>query len=190
MKAYLAYGANTNFEMMKTRCPGAVYVCNVTLNNFRLTFRGVADLAEARGSKVVCALWLITPENEASLDDFEGFPVHYVKRYATLRLNGKRHRVMFYVMRSPRGQCEPARSYEACLRGGYADCGMPLSQIDSAIGRASRATQRVVDRSSWAKRDAAVAAGIDFVIGDDDDEAAEEAASLDLLNWYTAKEGA
>lgn len=182
MKAYLAYGANTNFAQMNVRCPGAIYVCNVNLNNFRLTFRGVADVVPHKGSKAVCALWLITPENEAALDGFEGFPRFYVKRYATLRLNGKRHRVMFYVMRSPQGQCEPSESYEACLRAGYADCGMPEKQIDEAIQRALTATHRIEDRSSWARRDAEAAAAQDA------DDAANEAAGLDLLEWYEGED--
>lgn len=173
MKAYLAYGANTNFTNMAERCPGAQYICNVTLNHFRMVFRGVADLVPSRGSKVICALWVITPENEAALDRFEGFPRTYVKRYVTMRLNGVRHRVMFYVMRAQRGECEPSEKYEACLREGYADCGMPIAQIDNAIRRAAVSSVRAEDKSEWKKSEKP-----------SEDEAADDAAAESLMEWY------
>lgn len=180
MKAYLAYGANTNLAEMRIRCPEAQYICNVTLHHFRLVFRGVADVVPHRGSRVVCALWVISPKDEAALDRFEGFPNYYVKRYVTMHLNGKRHRVMFYVVRAPRGECIPARSYERCLREGYAQCGMPDAQITNAIARAERSTRQIVDRSSWARKDAAAIAKQNSV----DDEVESEAAALDLMDWY------
>lgn len=140
MKLYLAYGANTNFANMKSRCPAAKYICNITLHHHRLAFRGVADVVPQRGAKTVCALWLITPECEASLDVAEGFPYTYVKRYVTLHLRDKRHRVMFYVMsrQSSRGEFVPPEAYEECLRTGYSECGMNERQIENAIERAKR----------------------------------------------------
>lgn len=160
MKLYLGYGANTNFANMKNRCPDAQYVCNITLEHHQLVFRGVADVMPKRGAKVVCSLWVISPKDEEALDGFEGFPYTYVKRYITVHLHGKRHRAMFYVMRTRRYQMEPSASYEATLRSGYGDCGMPISQIDKAIERAKKwraanATAKVGDTSSWAKKDAA-----------------------------------
>lgn len=158
MKLYLAYGANTNLSNMKSRCPEAKYICNITLHHHRLVFRGVADVVPNRGSKAVCAMWLITPECERALDRFEGFPTLYVKRYVTVHLQGQRHRVMFYVMTRPasRGEAEPSNGYEQCLREGYAACGMPIGQIDRAIGRAkawrqTHAMTSTVYSGSWSQ---------------------------------------
>lgn len=139
MKLYLAYGANTNLRSMRTRCPAARYVCNITLNHHTLVFRGVADVVPKRGARVHCALWLLTDACEKALDQFEGFPHLYVKKYVTLHLDGRRHRVMLYVMRNPdsRGQSLPSRSYEDCLRNGYHDCGISTRQIDAAMSRAA-----------------------------------------------------
>ena len=161
MKLYLAYGANTNLRSMSARCPAAKYVCNLTLNHHQLVFRGVADVVAARGRKVECALWLITPECEASLDGFEGFPNLYVKKYVRVWLNERWTRVMFYVMRRARSQQLPSKSYEDTLRGGYADCGINPVQIDRAIERVhawERANPRPVApvyKGSWTKSDAA-----------------------------------
>jgi gamma-glutamylcyclotransferase (GGCT)/AIG2-like uncharacterized protein YtfP len=156
MKLYLGYGANTNVAQMATRCPDAEYVCNVTLKHFQLVFRGVADLRPKRDAQVVCSLWVISPEDEKRLDVFEGFPSIYIKRYITIRIAGQRRRCMMYVMRHREWQEEPPMSYEQTLRTGYADCGMPVAQIDDAIRRASKWREKhgvieVRSRSSWTK---------------------------------------
>lgn len=160
MKLYLAYGANTNREQMAVRCPDARYVCNVTLQDHRLVFRGVADVVQKSGAKVECAMWAITENCEKALDRFEGFPYMYVKRYITTHLNGKRHRVMLYVMHSQptRGQHIPPESYERTLRDGYKTHGLPLRQINDAIRRAASWEEKhpPVTRyaGKWAKEDA------------------------------------
>lgn len=184
MKLYLAYGANTNLGNMSTRCPDAKYVCNITLHHHKLVFRGVADVAAHRGAKVVCALWLISPKDEEALDGFEGFPYTYVKRYVTVHLQGKRHRAMFYVMRTRRYEMEPSAAYEACLREGYAQCGMPIGQIDKAIERANKwratnANTKVGDTSSWASKKSAKPSPA--AVGS---EMTGDAADQFLMEWY------
>jgi len=136
MKLYLAYGANTNTANMSVRCPDARYVGNITLRGYRLVFRGVADLSKAKGEKVTCAMWLISPKDELALDGFEGFPNLYIKHYVTVRLRGKSHSVMFYAMRTRRYEAPPSERYEATLREGYTQCGMSTKQIDRAISHA------------------------------------------------------
>lgn len=157
MKLYLGYGANTNLVNMKLRCPDAEYVCNVTLKHFQLVFRGVADVIPKRDAQVVCALWVISAEDEKNLDVFEGFPSLYIKRYITIRIAGQRRRCMMYVMRHREWQEEPPMAYENTLRVGYDDCGMPQQQIDEAIQRASKWREKhgaieVRSRSSWTKK--------------------------------------
>lgn len=137
-KLYFAYGANTNLASMQRRCPTARYVCNLTLHHHQLVFKRVADVVMKRGAKVEGALWVITPEDEKSLDRFEGFPNTYVKKYVTVMIEGRKHRVMFYVIRPYRRQELPSVTYESTLRTGYADCGLPEKQIDRAIERAER----------------------------------------------------
>ena len=159
MKLYLAYGANTNFPQMAVRCPAAKYVCNLTLGEHRLVFRGVADVVSAKGRSVETAAWLITEACELALDRFEGFPQLYVKKYVNVQLNGRTHRAMFYVMRNPaeRGESQPYSSYESCLREGYTNCGMDTAQIDRAMAEVtawqktarSKASKQSSGGSKW-----------------------------------------
>ncbi len=145
-KYYLAYGANTNFKSMTERCPKAVYVGNVMLPNMKLVFRGCADVVEAKESKtnVHLALWTITKTDEDALDRFEGFPHFYVKKYFEVDDDGEKVQAMIYVMRSPmQYQSLPSDWYEKTLRDGYADCGLPVAQIDAAIAQVKSRAERV-----------------------------------------------
>ena len=157
---YAAYGANTNRGHMATRCPTAQYVGNCTLHDFALVFRGVADVVDAPRSEVVCALWEIQPNDERALDRFEGFPNFYGKRYARIQFRGQNRLVMFYVMAGVRRDVyEPPQSYEDALREGYAECGMPIRQINRAVKEAARSSEREKRyRGAWVKRDIAAKA--------------------------------
>jgi len=130
---YFAYGANTNLEAMAWRCPDAEPVGTTTLPNYKLVFRGVADIVPSKGGRVIGALWRITPDCEAALDTFEGFPNLYIKEYGTMTVDGVEEQVMWYVMRNRNYEAMPAQSYETVLRHGYRDFDMPVEQIDKAI---------------------------------------------------------
>jgi gamma-glutamylcyclotransferase (GGCT)/AIG2-like uncharacterized protein YtfP len=148
---YLAYGANTHRGHMKHRCPQAKYAGNATLLDHRLVFRGVADVVRAKGSKVQCALWSITPLDEQNLDAFEGVATgFYVKRYVDLKIDGKVKRALIYVMSGARtDEHEPPESYEITLRQGYAACKIAAKQIDEAIRNAHRSGNRRPYRGRW-----------------------------------------
>lgn len=135
-KLYFAYGANTNIAGMARRCPDARPIGRMRLNDHRLIFRGVADVEPVDGRHVSGALWWITPACEASLDRFEGYPYHYVKRRTKVVLHGEEQEVMFYVMRRNNGTSPPPDSYEFTLRHGYEAFGIPQDQIDKAIDEA------------------------------------------------------
>lgn len=135
---YFAYGANTNVDGMRFRCKAAVAVGAATLRDYKLVFRGVADVAEREGAEVRGVVWSITPECEKSLDRFEGFPTLYVKRTVRVRLdNGRRIDAMVYVMTERDYQDVPSRFYEASLRDGYREFGLPQEQIATAVTSAA-----------------------------------------------------
>jgi gamma-glutamylcyclotransferase (GGCT)/AIG2-like uncharacterized protein YtfP len=163
-KFYLAYGANTNHASMAARCPGARYVGNAVLRGHKLVFRSVADVIEQDGSDVVCAVWAITPACEASLDVFEGVRSgFYLKRYVRMNVpgHGKRE-ALIYVMPRRADRHEPPFSYADCLAQGYADCGIPMAQLDEAIAEAQEhAKRRMVNRTKWHRIDAERAAADD-----------------------------
>ena len=41
---YAAYGSNLNLKQMKSRCPNSKPFGKIILNDWRLVFKGVADL--------------------------------------------------------------------------------------------------------------------------------------------------
>jgi gamma-glutamylcyclotransferase (GGCT)/AIG2-like uncharacterized protein YtfP len=153
---YAAYGANTNRAHMATRCPTAVYVGNIILHDYKLAFRGVADVVPAKGRGVECALWEIYENDEASLDRFEGYPHHYTKHYAKMQYRGKSRTIMFYVMAGKRHDVhEPPYSYERTLREGYEACGLRGAQIDEAIRECDSHKRRKTYFGKWVRQDAA-----------------------------------
>ena len=122
---YFAYGANLNLENMKGRCPNAKKLVKFTLQDYRLVFKGVADIEYYKGASVEGVLWDITDKCEHALDIFEGFPILYRKEYFTIKMTGQLARdfgntadVMFYTMnRNEYG--EPMQSYFDCILQGY-----------------------------------------------------------------------
>lgn len=136
---YFAYGANTNLAGMQYRCPKARPVGAAVLEDWSLLFRGVADVVEHGGARVHGAVWVITPECEASLDRFEGFPRLYTKQMVPVRLgDGRTVRAMVYVMAAREYLQGPSDYYENVLREGYREFGLPTSQIDEAVRYAER----------------------------------------------------
>ncbi len=94
-RLYFAYGSNINLDQMKRRCPGAVPIMPVVLNNYELSFRGmggVATILPKEGAKVHGLLWDLTPACEHSLDRYEGYPRLYGKETVTVK--GKEARVL------------------------------------------------------------------------------------------------
>ena len=122
---YFAYGANLNIENMKQRCPNAKRIVNFSLPNYRLVFKGVADIEYSYGDSVEGVIWDITDKCEQALDIFEGYPFLYRKEYFTVKLYdkladdfGDNADIMFYAMnRTNYG--EPFMGYFNCILDGY-----------------------------------------------------------------------
>ncbi len=71
---YFAYGSNMDEEQMHCRCANPEFVGLATLPGwkFRINSRGVATVVPDEGSTVYGVLWIITGEDEACLDYYEG----------------------------------------------------------------------------------------------------------------------
>lgn len=130
---YWAYGLNTNVRAMADRCPNAVPIGIMDLADHKLVFRCVADVVDSSGDSVTGALWWITPECERALDQLEGYPHMYTKRYGTVALNGVVQEFMYYQMVDTSYMSPPYFPYEANIREGYANFGISPNQIDKAI---------------------------------------------------------
>ncbi len=128
MKLYFAYGANLNIESMRWRCPDAVPVEAMYLQDYRLAFSGVATIQPSPGEFVPGALWAITEKCEAALDIFEGYPTFYRKQ--TVTVDGME--IMFYVMNHDLPG-EPSVNYLMTIAEGYQDWQLQLDDLWSAV---------------------------------------------------------
>lgn len=132
---YLAYGMNTNIDQMASRCPGSVSIGRVDIPDYRLVFRGVADIEYSPGDVLQTVMWDITPACEDALDILEGYPTFYTKMYLKVDINGKMHDAMIYQMVGDRlDYSHPNSYYQQMLEEGYQDHGLELNQIYEAGG--------------------------------------------------------
>lgn len=131
---YWAYGSNLSRTHMATRCPRAVPVGPLTVNDAKLIFRGVADVTTVKGSVVPGGLWEITRQCEAALDRFEGIASRvYMRCFLEVRIGGKKRDVLFYQKRASRGIMRPEQFYLDTIATGYRDFGLNLSILAEAV---------------------------------------------------------
>lgn len=135
MTLMLAYGMNTNIDQMASRCPGSVSIGRVDIPDYRLVFRGVADIEYSPGSTLQTVMWDITPACEDALDILEGYPTFYTKKYLNVEIGTKVYQAMIYQMVGDRlDYSTPSSYYQNMLEEGYQDHGLDLDQIYGADG--------------------------------------------------------
>ena len=137
---YFAYGSNINLEQMEHRCPDALLVGPVTLQNYELQFRGsgFATVAPKKDSVVHGLLWKLTPSCEQSLDRYEGYPRHYTKETVTVKdAAGAELPVMVYIMAEPycRQPALPSPYYYRVIQRGFEANGLPVESLQAAWSR-------------------------------------------------------
>ena len=140
MKLYFAYGANLNLSSMAQRCPDARPIREFYLRDWCLEFATHATIRPEPGGLVPGALWELTPDCEASLDSFEGYPVYYDKQ--TFLLDGEE--VMFYVMQDPR-PAVPQDGYLLTIARGYSDWSLDHYWLWQAV----ESTEEKTDDLYW-----------------------------------------
>tara|TARA_R100000742_G_C4277890_1_gene100135 strand:- start:1287 stop:1727 length:441 start_codon:yes stop_codon:yes gene_type:complete len=127
-KIYFAYGSNLNLEQMAKRCPNARQLGALYIPNWKLVFRGVADIEPTRNNDdlLPCGIWEITKECEKVLDIYEG-----VKRglYRKEYICG----MMTYRMNTT-DIFPPARSYFNVILQGYQDFGLNTDHLFNSLG--------------------------------------------------------
>ena len=87
---YIAYGSNLSETQMAYRCPTAKVVGTSMLNDWRLLFDGPASIERFEGYKVPVLIWDIQPEDERSLDRYEGYPSYYRKEMLEVEIKGQK----------------------------------------------------------------------------------------------------
>lgn len=140
-RLYFAYGSNINLDQMAFRCPAAKVVSPVTLNGYRLLFRGVATIAPDPVAQVKGLLWRLTPECERVLDRYEGYPSYYEKQDVTVMDKaGKEYASMVYIMTRSldRPPQYPYPSYYAGIEEGFEQNGIPKKTLKEALNYCKR----------------------------------------------------
>lgn len=138
-KLYWAYGSNLNKQQMLHRCPAAVPLEALTVENLILRFRGVADVAYRTGARCEGALWAITRECEKALDEYEGVgPAGFSGLYRKCYFDyldpetGETHKVLYYKM-NRHGIMPPSEGYLDCIIEGYADFDIDTRRLRKAV---------------------------------------------------------
>lgn len=131
---YFAYGSNLDVDRMSIRCPLARPVRPYTLRDWRLVFRGVADIIPDKGHQVRGGLYRITADDEAALDRYEGYPSLYTKVWFQDPDQGL---IMAYVMNGRKSGlgdwAMPGEFYLDIIRQGYDDWEIPVRGLNSAL---------------------------------------------------------
>jgi hypothetical protein len=143
---YAAYGSNMNVTYMAQRCPKATPVGTGFIRNYLLEFRNHATIVRHPGRRVPVVLWKITPECEAALDRYEGYPGYYRKEVLqvtsvtwlekTKDMDGAAEPVdaMVYVMNAGRPTA-PAEFYLDVIADGYNSFGVNQRYLKEAVRR-------------------------------------------------------
>jgi hypothetical protein len=98
-RAYFAYGSNMDVNQMADRCPSAeiVGVCRLDRHRFIINRRGVATLVPDAASCVLGILWDLPPEDEQSLDEYEGVPTYYQKHLIVVETDREAIQALIYL---------------------------------------------------------------------------------------------
>lgn len=137
-KLYIAYGSNMNLEQMKRRCPLAKAIGKTVLKNYKLVFKGVADIERSEDAEVPVVVWEITKECEKALDIYEGYPRLYRKEYVQIEIDGKIELAMVYVMNYTKG-AKPSEYYYNVIKQGYKDFGIKTETLEIALAESQTA---------------------------------------------------
>ncbi|MDD3300341.1 MAG: gamma-glutamylcyclotransferase [Bacteroidales bacterium] len=137
---YIAYGSNLNLSQMKQRCPTARVIGASEIKDHEIVFRGsrysaVATIEPWEGSSVPVLLWGIQPEDEISLDRYEGYPSFYEKKNMEIALNGSTVSAMVYVMTPGHELGIPSERYKISIEDGYMDAGFDTDILQNAVDK-------------------------------------------------------
>jgi len=135
---YFAYGANLDLRGMKLRCPEHRPIGRAILKNYRLMFKGVADIEPASGHQVHGALYEITAEHLKTLDRFEGYPRFYIRKLLPVcTKKGEEVEAVVYLMNNCRQYSSPHRGYLNIILSGCRQWQLPQEHIRYIITRAT-----------------------------------------------------
>jgi gamma-glutamylcyclotransferase (GGCT)/AIG2-like uncharacterized protein YtfP len=134
---YAAFGSNLNKTQMAARCPAAKPLGIGMVQDFALRFRRVADLTYASGDRTHVGLYSVTADCIRSLDQYEGFPRLYLRRFIEVRTDYGNVWAFSYVM-TGRDIEPPSDEYFERIYDGYMDFDLPIEPLKKARRHAER----------------------------------------------------
>ena len=137
---YLAYGSNLNKQQMKFRCPKAKSRGFIMLPDYKMVFRGVADMIPYRGDYCPVGIWEITEDCEIALDRYEGFPRLYRKEYF---INNETDEIMMAYVMNTFGFYMPSKDYFKTIEQGYEDFGIAKNSLFDSLNWTNEREQEI-----------------------------------------------
>ena len=140
---YFAYGSNLNLAQMLRRCPTARPICAYRLIDWRLEFRGYADIAPCPDAYVDGALYEIGPSDLTELDQYEGYDAQapdkglYRKERLMVEVDGQPETALIYLMNRSDLE-EPDANYLEEIVQGFRDWELATQSLYEARARATR----------------------------------------------------
>ena len=137
-KKYMAYGSNLNQKQMKFRCPTAKVIGIGEVKGYELLFKGspygaFATIEPKEGAKVPVLIWEVGPEDENSLDRYEGYPKHYGKEMLPVDTVNGVENVMVYIMTEGRNIGMPSEFYLDVIKEGYREAGFDIEILKASV---------------------------------------------------------
>tara|TARA_R100001440_G_scaffold19195_2_gene32446 strand:- start:18345 stop:18776 length:432 start_codon:yes stop_codon:yes gene_type:complete len=137
---YLAYGSNLNKEQMKFRCPKAKPRGFIMLPDYKMIFRGVADMIPLKGHYCPVGIWDITKDCEIALDRYEGFPHLYRKEYF---INNETDEIMMAYVMNTNDFSMPSKLYYSIIEKGYEDFNIPKNSLFDSLNWTNEREQEI-----------------------------------------------
>lgn len=123
---YFAYGSNLSLEQIKRRCPEAIPMVGVYLEDYKLVYNKYADIIPCQGERVYGAIYELSINDLKNLDEFEGYPYLYEKINLKVQdSNGVFYEAFAYVM-IEKGNKLPEDDYLDIINKGYQDWNIVL----------------------------------------------------------------
>jgi gamma-glutamylcyclotransferase (GGCT)/AIG2-like uncharacterized protein YtfP len=130
---YFAYGMLTDPDNM----PGATYLGQAELRNYRMEFWHWADVVPSAGDVVYGALWTLPDGMLKKLDNTEGYPDLYGRKVVPVFYKNKRIEAIVYYMTPQTHEMirdrQPSKRYLQTMMSGYVNSGIPGKQIHQAL---------------------------------------------------------
>lgn len=154
-RIYAAYGSNINLDQMARRCPNSKIIGTAMIENYELEFRRVATIVPKEGAQVPVLLWELSPQDEKSLDRYEGYPNHYRKEDFEIKVGDTVCKGMAYVMNYGQISMPPTTYYNGILEG-YKANGMDTKYLVAALENAYYAQFEDIDDDESLDEDSAM----------------------------------